>query len=96
MTKRPDCRAHVRASSALLSDGMPITLTDKEVELLKQLKAAGVRGHTVRALNSDAALARLFKEGYVTAQTANLDLIRFYRITRSGEEALTRATDAAV
>ena len=55
-----------------------------------------MRGHTVRALNSDAALARLFKEGYVTAQTANLDLIRFYRITRSGEEALTRATDAAI
>ena len=75
---------------------MAISLTEDEIDLLKQLKAAGERGRTRRTLNSDAALARLFKEGYVTAQKANLDLIRFYRITRSGEEALTRATDAAV
>jgi hypothetical protein len=38
---------------------MAISLTDDEIGLLKQLKAAGEHGRATRALNSDAALARL-------------------------------------
>jgi hypothetical protein len=60
---------------------MAISLTEDEIGLLKQLKAAGEHGRTTCALNSDAALARLIKEGYVVARTAKVDLMLFYRLT---------------
>jgi hypothetical protein len=53
---------------------MAISLTEDEIRLLKQLEAAGEHGRTRRTLNSDAALARLIKEGYVVARTAKVDL----------------------
>jgi hypothetical protein len=70
---------------------MAIGLTEAEIDLLKQLKAAGDRGRTIRALNSDAGLERLIKEGYVVARTAHLDLMLFYRITDRGQRALADA-----
>ena len=70
---------------------MTISLSDEEIYLLKQLKAAGEHGCTVRALNSDAGLARLMKEGYVIARTAKFDLMLFYRITDRGQQALAQA-----
>jgi hypothetical protein len=70
---------------------MAISLTEDEIDLLKQLKAAGERGRTRRTLNSDAALARLVKEGYVVARTAKVDLMLFYRITDRGRHALADA-----
>ena len=45
----------------------------------------------LRALNSDAALARLIKEGYVVARTAKVDLMLFYRLTDRGQRALADA-----
>ena len=53
---------------------MAISLTEDEIRLLKQLEAAGEHGRTRRTLNSDVALARLIKEGYVVARTAKVDL----------------------
>ena len=70
---------------------MAISLTEDEIGLLKQLKAAGEHGRTTRALNSDAALARLIKEGYVVARTAKVDLMLFYRLTDRGQQALADA-----
>jgi hypothetical protein len=67
---------------------MAISLTEDEIGLLKQLKAAGEHGRTTRALNSDAALARLIKEGYVVARTAKVDLMLFYRLNGRGQQAL--------
>ena len=40
-------------------------LTQKEVEILKELKAAGGAGRTVSALNAHDGLKRLIKVGYV-------------------------------
>ncbi len=70
---------------------MAISLTEDEIGLLKQLKAAGEHGRTRRTLNSDAALARLIKEGYVVARTAKVDLMLFYRLTDRGQQALADA-----
>ena len=70
---------------------MAISLTEDEIGLLKQLKAAGGHGRTRRTLNSDAALARLVKEGYVVARTATVDLMLFYQITDHGRRALADA-----
>ena len=50
---------------------------------------------TRRTLNSDAALARLIKEGYVVARTATVDLMLFYRITDRGRRALADAMTVA-
>jgi hypothetical protein len=71
---------------------MAISLTEDEVRLLKQLEAAGEHGRTRLTLNSDAALARLIKEGYVVAYTAKVDLMLFYQITDRGQQALADAT----
>jgi hypothetical protein len=70
---------------------MATSLTEDEIGLLKQLKAAGEHGRTRRALNSDAALARLIKEGYVIARTAKVDLMLFYLLTDRGQRALADA-----
>ena len=70
---------------------MAISLTEDEIRLLKQLEAAGEHGRTRRTLNSDAALARLIKEGYVVARTVKVDLMLFYQITDRGQQALADA-----
>jgi hypothetical protein len=70
---------------------MAISLTEDEIGLLKQLKAAGEHGCTTRALNSDAALGRLLKVGCVVARTAKVDLMLFYRLTDRGQQALADA-----
>jgi hypothetical protein len=62
-------------------------LAQEDLELLKQLKAAGERGRTIRAGGTGAALQRLVKGGYVIDRTAGLDSIQ-YRITRRGDDAL--------
>jgi DNA-binding transcriptional regulator PaaX len=65
---------------------MAISLTEDEIG--QQLKAAGEHGSTRRALNFDAALARVIKEGYVVAR---VDLMLFYRLTDRGQQALADA-----
>ncbi len=64
-----------------------MNLTVEDVALLKQLKAAGAAGRTVRAYDRRLALDRLAKGGYVFARPTGLDLVH-YRITGRGEEAL--------
>ena len=51
-------------------------LTQEEMKLLKQLKAAGERGRTISALNTPSVLRRLVKAGYVSDHEADLDLVR--------------------
>jgi hypothetical protein len=64
-----------------------MNLTPEDVVLLKQLKAAGEGGRTIRAHNMRLPLDRLAKNGYVIARPTGLDLVH-YRITGRGREAL--------
>jgi DNA-binding PadR family transcriptional regulator len=64
-----------------------MNLTLEDVALLKQLKAAGESGRTIREYNMRIALDRLAKSGYVVARPTGPDLIH-YRITGRGQEAL--------
>ena len=64
-----------------------MNLTLEELALLKQLKAAGESGRTIRAYNMRLALDRLAKRGYVVARPTGLDRVH-YRITGRGQEAL--------
>jgi len=64
-----------------------MNLTLEDVALLKQLKAPGNNGRTIRAYNTRLALDRLAKGGYVVARPTGLDLVH-YRITGVGQEAL--------
>jgi predicted transcriptional regulator len=65
-------------------------LTQEEVEILKQLKAAGGTGRSVGALNAHDGLKRLIKVGYVEDYGTSFDLVS-YRITKRGEDALSEA-----
>ena len=51
--------------------------------LLKQLKAEGDVGRTIRPDNMRLALDHLAKGGYVVARPTGLDLV-YYRITQRG------------
>jgi hypothetical protein len=55
----------------------------EDVALLKQQKAAGDVGRTIRADNMRLALDHLAKGGYVVARPTGLDLV-YYRITQRG------------
>ena len=63
-----------------------VVLTSEDLELLKQLKAAGERGRNIRGFNSRVALQRLAGGGYVILR-AGVELIN-YRITKRGEDAI--------
>ena len=65
-------------------------LTNEEMELSKQLKAAGERGRMVSTLNTPGVLRRLVRAGYVTNADVGLDLVRS-RITKHGEYVLSDA-----
>jgi hypothetical protein len=64
-----------------------MNLTLEDVAFLKQLKAAGNNGRTIRAYDTRLVLDRLAASGYVVARPTGLDLV-YYRITRLGQEAL--------
>lgn len=64
-----------------------MVLTQQDLELLKQLKAAGERGRTVRALNLRAVLDQLARGGFVVARPTGLELVN-YRITTQGQNAV--------
>jgi DNA-binding MarR family transcriptional regulator len=64
-----------------------MNLTLEEVAMLKELKAAGASGRTVRPYDTGLALDRLAKDGYVVARPSGLDLVH-YRITTRGQKAL--------
>jgi hypothetical protein len=50
-----------------------MNLALEDLALLKQLKAAGERGRTIRAYNMRLALDRLAKGGYVAARPIGLN-----------------------
>jgi hypothetical protein len=66
----------------------PMILTQGDLELLKQLKAAGERGRNVRELMSTrVTLDRLVKGGYLVARPTDPGLVQ-YRITQRGQDAI--------
>jgi hypothetical protein len=64
-----------------------MVLTQGDLELLKQLKAAGDRGRNVRELNTRVTLDRLAKGGYVVARPTDPGFVQ-YRITQRGQDAI--------
>jgi len=62
-------------------------LAREDVELLKQLKAAGERGRDVSELNIRVTLDRLVKGGYLVGRPIDRNSIR-YRITQRGQDAI--------
>ena len=65
-------------------------LSQADIALLKELKAAGERGRTIRAYSTRLVLDRLAKGGYVVARPTGLDLVQ-YRITQRGQDAKQNA-----
>jgi DNA-binding transcriptional regulator PaaX len=64
-----------------------MTLTSKDLRLLKELQAAGDRGRAVRELNTRVSLDRLVKGGYLVSRPAGDESIQ-YRITQRGKDAI--------
>jgi DNA-binding PadR family transcriptional regulator len=64
-----------------------MTLTPEDLELLKQLKAAGDRGRNVREVETRVTLDRLVKGGYLVARPAKVESVQ-YRITQRGKDAI--------
>ena len=62
-------------------------LSQADIGLLKELKAAGERGRTVRAFNMRLVLDRMAKGGFVVARPIGLELVQ-YRITQRGRDAI--------
>ena len=62
-------------------------LAREDLELLKQLKAAGERGRDVSELNIRVTLDRLVKGGYLVGRPTNRNSVR-YRITQRGQDAI--------
>jgi DNA-binding PadR family transcriptional regulator len=69
---------------------MPIELTAKEIDFLKQLEAAGDRGRTISAPTLRGGLKRLVDAGYVVDEAVSSDAV-LYRITKLGPKALADA-----
>jgi hypothetical protein len=67
--------------------GKVVVLTQEDLELLKQLRAAGERGRNVRELNIRVSLDRLVKGGYLVGRPISRDLVQ-YRITQRGQDAI--------
>jgi hypothetical protein len=62
-------------------------LSQADIGLLKELKAAGERGRTIRAFNTRLVLDRLAKRGFLVARPIGLELVQ-YRITQRGRDAI--------
>jgi hypothetical protein len=62
-----------------------MVLTREDLNLLKQLKAAGERGRTTQALE---ILQRLARGGYVVGRAARGGALVNYRITQRGKDAI--------
>jgi hypothetical protein len=63
-----------------------------DISHLKELKAAGEHGRTIRAFNTRLVLDRLAKYGYLAARSTGLELFQ-YRITKRGEDAILEHTE---
>ena len=64
-----------------------LVLTHGDLELLKQLKAAGDIGRNASGLSSRITLDRLARGGFVMARPIGIDSVQ-YRITQRGRDAI--------
>jgi len=64
-----------------------MTLTSKDLRLLKQLQAAGDHGRAVRQLNTRVSLDRRVKGGYLLSRRVGDESVQ-YRITQRGKDAI--------
>ena len=64
-----------------------LVLTHGDLELLKQLRAAGDLGRNVSGLSSRVILDRLARGGFVVARPIGTDSVQ-YRITQRGRDAI--------
>ena len=64
-----------------------MVLTRGDLELLKQLKAAGDLGRNVGGSSSRVTLDRLARGGFVVARLLGTDSVQ-YRITQRGRDAI--------
>jgi DNA-binding transcriptional regulator PaaX len=64
-----------------------MVLTQGNLALLKQLRAASERGRNVRELNIRVTLDRLVKGGYLVGRPIGGELVQ-YRITQRGQDAI--------
>jgi DNA-binding transcriptional regulator PaaX len=64
-----------------------MVLTLGDLDLLKQLRGAGVSGRNVRELNIRVTLDRLVKGGYLVGRPIGRDSVQ-YRITQRGQDAI--------
>jgi hypothetical protein len=67
--------------------GCNLVLTRVDLELLKQLKAAGDLGRNVGGSSSRVTLDRLARGGFVVARLLGTDSVQ-YRITQRGRDAI--------
>lgn len=74
---------------------MNIRLSQQEIQLLKQLDAAGENGRAMGAQTSHASMSRLLKFGYARSRAMGLGRIS-YRITENGREALRMVIEGNV
>ena len=64
-----------------------MVLTLDDLDVLKQLRAAGGLGRNVRELNIRVTLDRLVKGGYLVGRPLGRDSVQ-YRITQRGQDAI--------
>ena len=64
-----------------------MVLTLDDLDVLKQLRAAGGLGRNVRELNIRVILDRLVKGGYLLCRAIGRDSVQ-YRITKRGQDAI--------
>jgi hypothetical protein len=62
-------------------------LSQQDLHLLKELKAAGERGRSIQASHIRVVLDRLARGGFVLARSIGGELVN-YRITPRGQDAL--------
>ena len=65
-----------------------VILTRADLDLLKQLNAAGERGRTIQKFSTRIALQRLAKGGYVIPRVGGRELVN-YRIMQRVKDAIT-------
>ena len=66
-----------------------MVLTREDLDLLKQLKAAGDLGRNVSGLSSRVTLDRLARGGFVVARPIGTGSVQ-YRITQRGRDAIVK------
>lgn len=74
---------------------MSVSLSQQEIQLLKQLDAAGENGRVIGPQLSHASMGRLLKFGYARNRAMGRGRVS-YRITELGREALREAIERKI